>query len=258
MRRSRYGKRRPNPSKSLSKKRSKSVTFRLKKVEKKVRVLTPEKKFKFTAGAFGTFVQSVGANPIAALSNGWFSLAQGIGGINQGAQSYERVGTDLVKGSYYVKLDFTITPPAFSAANPFPSLRQMRIVAITTALNDQQFVDGNWLIPYVDPLWNRTRSPISRERLLASKAQILYDKLVTWQRPDIENPINAAADRFHSQSVTKLTIRLKPIHKMRYDNNGGASLLTPLYILCFDDIDNAFARPLMTLSSYQEYWQDNC
>jgi len=256
--RSTFRKKKTYGKKRVFKRRGKSMGARLKQVERKVRVLKPENKRHYHTTATPPDpmpTQSMIVSPVAG--SGWFTVSQGILSIAQGVNIQQRVGNNIVKNSMYMKMLFHLTPPAFSEGYPTPQFRQFRVMIIQVPQLLDAFSGGQWFVPYSDPVTYRVHVPKDTER--CKGVAILYDKVITWQVPEMTNGAGAAANVFQSFSGRhQYTFRVKPRFSPVWDNSDAGSVLNPVYVIFFNDKDEAAARPTIGMSSCQHYWKDNC
>lgn len=237
--------------------RGKSLVSRVKTVERKVRVLKPERKRHYHTTA--TPPDAMPTQPMIVSpvpGNGWFTVTQGILSIAQGTNIQQRVGNNIVKNSMYLKMMFHLTPPAFSAGYPTPQFRQFRVMIIQVPQLLDAFSSGQWFVPYSDPVTYRIH--VARDTERCKGVAILYDKVITWQVPEMTNVTGAAAAQFNSYSGRhQYTFRIKPRYSPVWDNSDAGSVLNPVYVLFFNDKDEEAARPTIGMSSCQHYWKDN-
>jgi len=252
-----------------SKKRSfkantRSVVSRVKKVEKKVKLLAPELKFRFFSGAFGAYIQQIGANPEMPSSFGMFTtFTHGIGALDQGATREQRVGLDIVPKSSYMKLEWLIRAPDFSLGYPLPKDRSVRVLIIQTkgvnsGISDITVGGARWLLPFVDPQSNRTKTYLDPTRLKSNGIAVLYDRRHRWQTARVQNSFNIPNSIGYSTAEKEITTRIKPRYPMVYLNGGGTSLQNPIYAMWIDDIDSITSAPTVTLTSWSHWFKDNC
>jgi len=261
-RRSRYGKRKSAFKRTMSKRRSKSVGFRLKKVEKKVRVLTPERKFRFNPCITAAYTQVIKANTEygggTGENGGWFGETITLGHISQGTDKNERVGNQLIKKSYSCVINYRITPHVATEGITSIPNRYLRVVVVQTKSSIDQFTDGDWLIPNIGAITNRVFAPFNPDRLKDNGIRILVDKVVNYTNARYWYNLGAPPYGGEFQGLTLRKLAFRSPMTMTYDNAAGGSILTPIYVLFFDDYDNITIAPTVQLDSITERWSDNC
>jgi len=241
----------------MSKKRSKSVTFRLKKVEKKVRQLKPESKFRWSKGDDSDFIQQIAGNPVYPSSYGWFGQDINLARIGVGTEKDQRIGNQLVKGSYRCTMDVKVSGIGATEGVTICMDRFLRCIVVQTDDLISNFTNGDYILPNVDDQYCRVFSPYSPDVLKSNGIHILYDKVHKWRKALVNYE---AGQNFTSGQVTgdyhfKLNFRVKS--KICYESSVGSSLLTPVYVLFFDDLDNNAVAPTVHITGMAERWQDN-
>jgi len=250
---------RKRPFKSTFKRRSKSLTNRVQTLEKKVRVLKPERKFRWSPGDDADFEQQIGGNPQAGGggSYGWFGANIELARIAQGVEKDQRIGNQLIKGSYRCHMNIKVSCPQVTEAASLAQDRWLRCVVVQTDDIITNFTDGDYILPNVDSDYSRVFSPYSPDVLKSNGIHILYDKVHKWRKAlynyDAGNPFNGG--QITPQYHFKLRFRVKS--KICYSGSAASSLLTPVYVLFFDDADNINIAPTVHITSMAEYWQDN-
>lgn len=234
------------------------IITRVKRIERALKQREPELKYWNVTPAN----QAKVVHPDSSQSQSVWGMGDGILLIPQGVDEHQRIGDHVMEKTMSIRLMFNILPAVFSANNPTPTFKAVRIVVIQWRdTNSLQFVNAfSDLCPFVDPTWQLVKSPFEPEKMSQGHFAVLSDQVIEYERPYSTGDVNQAASGYDapvSFSQGRVTVFCKPKWNPTWKDHTNSSILNPISVWVVGTPTITERLPTVSLTSILHTWRDN-